>query len=83
MDIAIHWGVLRHLRKEVEAHPTIPVIAIAMDLFVLSGFLWVKGTSDPLVLVVAAAVMAAILITEFIFLKSRPSDGQPEHPHSS
>jgi len=83
MDIAIHWGVLRHLRKEVEAHPAIPVIAIAMDLLVLSGFLWVKGTSDPLVLVVAAAVMAVILIVEYFFLRSRPPEGQPEHSHSS
>jgi len=83
MDIAIHWGVLRHLRKEVEAHPAIPVIAIAMDLFVLSGFLWVKGTSDPLVLVVAAVIMAVILIAEYFFLRSRPLEGQPEHPHSS
>lgn len=81
MDIAIHWGVLRRLRKEVEAHPAIPVIAIALDLFVLSGFVWVKGTSDPLVLGVAAAVMAVILIVEYFFLKSRPSEGQPEHSH--
>ncbi|MFU8831942.1 MAG: APC family permease [Wenzhouxiangella sp.] len=83
MDIAIHWGVLRHLRKEVEAHPAIPGIAIALDLFVLSGFLWVKATSDPLVLGVAAAVMAVILIVEYLFLKSRPSEGQPAHSHSS
>lgn len=27
-------------------------------------------------------VMAAILITEFFFLKSRPSDEQTEHSHS-
>lgn len=83
MDIAIHWGVLRHLRKEVEAQPAIPVIAIAMDLFVLSGFLWVKGTSDPLVLVVAAAVVAVILTAEYFFLRSRPLEGQSEHSHSS
>lgn len=83
MDIAIHWGVLRHLRKEVEANPAIPVIAIVMDVIVIGGFLWVKVASDPLVLVVAAAVMAVILIVEYFFLKSRPSEGQPEHSHSS
>ncbi len=74
MDIAIHWGVLRHLRKELDANPVIPVMAIGLDLIVLGGFLWVKITSDPLVLIVAATVMAAILITEFIFLRTRPSD---------
>jgi amino acid transporter len=83
MDIAIHWGVLRHLKDAIKANPVIPVIAIALDLIVLSGFLWVKGASDPLVLFVAAAAMAAILGTEFFFLRYRPSEDQPEHSHSS
>ena len=48
MDIAIHWGVLRHLRKEVDANPVIPVMAIVLDLIVLSGFLWVKVASESL-----------------------------------
>ncbi len=82
MDIAVHWGLLRHLRKEIKVNPVIPVIAIVLDLIVLGGFLWVKGTADPLVLIVAAAVMAAILITEFLFLRSQPSESQPEHSHS-
>ena len=82
MDIAVHWGVLRHLRKDVDANPAIPVMAIVLDLIVLGGFLWVKGASDPLVLIVAAAVMAAILITEFFFLRTRRSEGQPDHKHS-
>lgn len=83
MDIAIHWGVLRHLRKEVDASAVIPLIAIAMNLFVLAGFLWVKGNSDPLVLVVAAIAMALILIVEYFFLKSRPPTGHSAHSHSS
>ncbi|MFT7457987.1 MAG: amino acid transporter [Planctomycetota bacterium] len=82
MDIAIHWGVLRHLRKDVDANPAVPVVAIALDLIVLGGLLRVKVASDPLVLIVAAAVMVVILIVEFIFLRTRPSGGQPEHSHS-
>ncbi len=81
MDIAVHWGMLRHLRKEIEANPVIPVIAIILDLIVLGGFLWVKGASDPVVLIVPAAIMAAILVTEFFFLRNRPSEDQPEHSH--
>jgi amino acid transporter len=83
MDIAVHWGVLRHLRKEIKANPVIPVIAIVLDLIVLGGFLWVKGGLDPLVLIVAAVVMAAILITEFFFLRSQSPEEPPEHSHSS
>jgi amino acid transporter len=82
MDIAIHWGVLRHLKKEIEANPVILVMAIVLDLIVLGGFLWVKAASDPLVLIVAAVVMAAILITEFFFLRAQPSGDLPEHSHS-
>jgi amino acid transporter len=82
MDIAIHWGLLRHLRKEVKANPVIPVMAIVLDLLVLCGFLWVKGALDPLVLIVAVVVMAAILITEFFFLRNQPSEDPPEHSHA-
>lgn len=82
LDIAVHWGVLRHLRKEVNANPVIPAMAIVLDLIILAGFLWVKIASDPLVLIVAAVVMAAILIAEFFFLRTRPSEGEPTHEHS-
>jgi amino acid transporter len=81
MDIAIHWGVLRHLRKELGANPVIPITAIALNMVILGGFFWVKITSDPFVLIVAAAVMAVILVGEFFFLRQRPSDEQPEHQH--
>lgn len=76
MDIAVHWGVLRHLRKDVGANPVILAMAMVLDLIVLGGFLWVKYASDPLVLIVAAAVMTAILITEYFFFRTRPSEGQ-------
>jgi amino acid transporter len=82
MDIAIHWGVLQHLRREIGANPVIPALAIVLDLIVLGGFLWVKVASDPLILIVALAVMAAILVTEFIFLRRQTSDGQPNHSHT-
>ena len=32
MDIAIHWGVLRHLRKDVGANPVILGMAIVLDV---------------------------------------------------
>ena len=82
MDIAIHWGVIRHLRAEIKANPVIPVITIVLDLIILGGFFWVKAASDPLVLIVAAVVMALILIAEFFFLRSQPPEDQPEHSHS-
>lgn len=82
MDIAVHWGVLRHVRKEVDANPLIPVMAIVLDVIVLSGFFWVKVASDPVVLIVAVAIMAAILITEFFFLRNQASADKSDHEHS-
>ncbi|KGE78583.1 APC family permease [Halomonas salina] len=82
MDIAIHWGVFRHLRQEVSAKPAIPIIAIVLDIIVLGGFVWVKATSDPLVLIVAAVVMALILIGEGLFLSKRESPAGDDHSHT-
>ncbi len=53
MDIAIHWGLFRHLKNEVNFQHIIPLIAIIMDIAVLSAFLYIKYLNDPLVLIVA------------------------------
>ena len=38
MDIAIHWGVFRYLREEVEANGLILITAIVLDVVVLRSF---------------------------------------------
>ncbi|WP_108446340.1 APC family permease [Halomonas denitrificans] len=82
MDIAIHWGVLRHLREQVKARPVILLVAIGLDLVVLSGFLWVKATTDPLVLLVAAGAMVVMLVAEHAFLSRRPAQDDDHHAPS-
>ena len=72
MDVAIHWGVLRHLRDEVGARSVFPIVAIILDLIILAGFIWIKINSDPLVVGVAGTVMLAILILEALFLRNNP-----------
>jgi amino acid transporter len=72
MDIAIHWGILRHLRQEIGAQGAVLIGAIVLDLIVLAGFLWIKISSDLLVVGVAGAVMLAILIVEAFFLRHNP-----------
>ncbi|KAB7623686.1 APC family permease [Alkalilimnicola sp. S0819] len=68
MDIAIHWGVLRYLREDVQARAWVPVVAIGLDVLVLGGFVWVKLQSDRLVISVALGAMAVIAVGEQIFL---------------
>jgi len=82
MDIAIHWGVLRYLRRSVGANPVILTTAIILDLIVLGGFIWVKIVSDPIVIGVAALSMAVILLVESIFLANRQgSTSDAHHDH--
>ncbi len=70
MDIAIHWGVLRYLREDVKASIWVPSLAIALDLIVMGGFVWVKLNSDPFVIGVAVVTMAVLAIGEQIYLTS-------------
>jgi len=68
MDIAIHWGLFRHLLKETMANAVIPVIAIFLDVIILGTFLILKYESDPLVIIVSLAGFIAILIAQRLFM---------------
>ena len=71
MDMAIHWGVLRRLRKEIGANPVILVIALILDATILAAFCWSKGTSDPLILIFASVGLLVIFGGEWIYLRRR------------
>src|SRR5690606_11731354 len=60
MDLVIHWGVFRHLRKEVGARTWILVSAMVLDVVVLGALLWVKAQSD--MLVIWASLVGIVLI---------------------
>ena len=70
MDIAIHWGLFRHLKKEVKFNPVIPIIALVMDIVILSAFIYLKYVNDPFVLIVAAIGILLIFLFQFLFMKS-------------
>lgn len=74
MDIAVHWGILRYLRKEINANLFILITAIVLDLLILAGFIYVKLMSDQLVVWAAAIGMLIIAVVEAIFLKNKDSD---------
>jgi amino acid transporter len=74
MDIAIHWGLFRHLKNEVKFKPIIPVIAIVLDIAVLTAFLYIKYLNDPLVLIVAAVGIILIIVAERLFMISHTDD---------
>lgn len=69
MDIAIHWGVLRHLHQEVRANRVVLGTAIALDVVVLGAFLIVKGSSDPLIVAVSVLSIAVVVAFEHFYLR--------------
>jgi len=68
MDIAIHWGLFRYLLKETKSNPVIPLIAIILDIVILSAFIWMKYESDPLVLIVSLVGFVIILVAQRLFM---------------
>jgi amino acid transporter len=70
MDIAIHWGLFKHLKKEVKFNSIIPILAIVMDVVILSAFIYLKYINDPLVLIVAAIGIILIFLSQFVFMKT-------------
>lgn len=77
MDVAIQWGILRRLREEVQANSLVVFSAIVLDIAALAGLVWLKATTDPLVVIVAAVGIAVIFLGEWIFLRNGPVEPPP------
>jgi amino acid transporter len=73
MDMAIHWGVFRHLRRELGARASVLLMALIADAIVLGAFLYVKTISDPLVVAVSVVGMAIIFGSEWWFIRRQES----------
>lgn len=74
MDIAVHWGILRHIREEIEASSLILITAIILDLVVLGAFLLVKAQTDMRVIYSAAIGLVVIFLGERLFLRQQQED---------
>lgn len=70
MDITIHWGVFRYLRKEINASATILLTAIVLDVLILGVFITVKAEQDLTVIFTAILGLLFIIVGERIFLKN-------------
>lgn len=71
MDLVVQWGVLKNLRKDIKAAAWIIITAIILDLVVLGAFIWVKVSSDLLVVIVSAIFMVLIFGGEKLFLSNQ------------
>jgi amino acid transporter len=73
MDMIVHWGVFKHLRKDVKANGIILITALVLDLIVLSAFLWVKASSDIFVVIFSAIGVLLVFAGEKWFLHWKES----------
>ncbi len=69
MDIAIHWGVIRHLKEDIGAKAWIPIVAIVLDMAVLVPFVLLKAQSDLLTLIGTAAIALIIVATQWAVVR--------------
>jgi len=74
MDIAIHWGLFRHLRSKIKIRTWIVVAAIVIDGIILAAFLWVKVSTDPFILYFSAVAIGLIVLGERFFMRSYPQN---------
>ena len=83
MDIAIHWGVFKSLRKEIDANGAILITAILLDVIILGAFLWVKMQSDMLIIWASSVGLILIFAGEYLFIRmySPETESGAEPPH--
>ncbi len=74
MDIVIHWGVLRHLHKEVAASRLMVGSALVLDVVVLGFFIAVKWDADPLIVVVSLTTLVGVVLFEHYYLRARRAE---------
>ena len=78
MDMVIHWGVFKHLRQELGARGSVLLTALLLDAVVLGAFLYMKLTTDPLVIGVSLGGMAVIFSAEWWFLRKESASNESE-----
>tara|TARA_R110002050_G_scaffold85091_3_gene181606 strand:+ start:5721 stop:7046 length:1326 start_codon:yes stop_codon:yes gene_type:complete len=77
MDMAVHWGLYRFLRKDISFNPVVPILALLFDTVILIAFIVLKFKSDPLVLIVSFTGILMVILAERLFMKTHTgSDGK-------
>ena len=69
MDMVIHWGVFRYLRKEVGARGPVLLTALALDAVILSALVAVKVRSDILVIYASIGGLILLFTGQWLFLR--------------
>ena len=76
MDIAVHFGIIRHLHRDIGARRWVPVVASILDVVVLTAFIVVKAGADVLTLTVAAVLAMTIFLTQWWAVRRRDQSAE-------
>ncbi len=68
MDILIHLGVFRSVRREIGARGWVLITTIVLDVVVLSVFGANKLQSDPFIMIAAVVAIAVVFGFERLYL---------------
>lgn len=77
MDMLVHWGVLRHVRREVGARAWVLLCALGFDALVLTALCIVKLRTDPMIVIYAAVGIAVVFVAERFWLGRNSGTGLP------
>jgi len=76
MDMMIHYGLARKLSADIDANLWIVWTAFILDAVVLSAFMYIKLTSDLLVVIVAIVIVVLLFIMQKLYIGS---EKQPDN----
>jgi amino acid transporter len=68
MDMIVHWGVLRFMRRQVGANPVVVILALGFDAVVLVAFTTMKLRTDPAIVLYAATAIALVFVFQRLYL---------------
>jgi amino acid transporter len=71
MDIAVHWGAYRYLRREINAKGSVLIAALILDSLALGALLVVKAQTDMLVIYASIVGLVVIFVGERLYLHQR------------
>ncbi|HKL47585.1 MAG TPA: APC family permease [Candidatus Izemoplasmatales bacterium] len=71
MDMLIHYGLGHRLRSEVKSIKTIVWAALVLDMIVLGAFIYIKLTTDWLVVILSLIIIACLVVIQKIHFTNR------------
>jgi amino acid transporter len=68
MDIIFQFGILKNIKKEIDAKTPVLIASMVFDIAVLAAFIWFKLSSDLPILLITLVSIIVIFASEKIFL---------------